>query len=381
MFLEDIEGSPSLEMINLVLKKIAAGEKVLSLAIGEPSFQTPKEIIERAYKSMVEGNTHYVSAYGTPEFREAARRKVKRKNGINAQAGNTIFSTTKFSVYASLVAVSNTSYDALLPDPGYFYSEPATLSGGRPIYYRLNEDFSLNMEEIRKKVTKRTKAIIINSPANPTGKVFRKNEIRELYDFCHERGIYLISDEAYEDLVYGVEHFSAGSLEPKPEIVISLYSLSKSYSMTGWRAGYVVAGERIIYLINKFFENTLTCFPPFIQSASAYALEKCDRHIRLFRDELAQRKKLMEEKIAGIDALVPNRIEGAFYAFPRYKGKMTSSEAGARILDKHGVAVLPGTSFGPSGEKHLRISFSGSRESIDEGMNKVGTFFREARSH
>jgi aspartate aminotransferase len=377
MFLKDLERSPSLEMVNLVLAKIAKGEKVVSLAIGEPSFNTPDEIIEVAHESMRSGNVHYVPAYGTMEVREAIKRKVARKNGIHAEIANAIFCTTKFSVYASLVAASNKTYDALLPNPGYFYSEPVILSGGRPVYYKLKKDFSLDIDEIKKKTTRRTKVILVNSPSNPTSKVLRRSELEELYDFCKDRKIFIISDEAYEDLIYEGQHFSVGSLEQKPEIVISLFSLSKSYAMTGWRAGYVVASERVIYLINKFLENTVTCFPPFIQTASAYALNKCDRYISEFRNELEKRKRLLEKEISEIDALEPPKIEGAFYAFPRYTKKMRSRELTKALLEKYGVALLAGTSFGPAGESHIRFSFSMTPETIKEGMNKVKAFFNE----
>jgi aspartate/methionine/tyrosine aminotransferase len=377
MFLKDLERSPSLEMVNLVLAKIAKGEKVVSLAIGEPSFNTPDEIIEVAHESMRSGNVHYVPAYGTMEVREAIKRKVARKNGIHAEIANAIFCTTKFSVYASLVAASNKTYDALLPNPGYFYSEPVILSGGRPVYYKLKKDFSLDIDEIKKKTTRKTKVILVNSPSNPTSKVLKRSELEQLYDFCKDRKIFIISDEAYEDLVYEGQHFSVGSLEQKPEIVISLFSLSKSYAMTGWRAGYVVASERVIYLINKFLENTVTCFPPFIQTASAYALNKCDRYISEFRNELEKRKRLLEKEISEIDALEPPKIEGAFYAFPRYTKKMRSRELTKALLEKYGVALLAGTSFGPAGESHVRFSFSMTPETIKEGMNKVKAFFNE----
>jgi aspartate/methionine/tyrosine aminotransferase len=377
MFLEEVENSPSLEMVNLVLQRIAKGEKVVSLAIGEPSFNTPAEIVEVACESMRSGNVHYVSSYGTMEVREAIKGKVAKKNGIHAEIANTIFCTTKYSVYASLAAASNKAYDALLPNPGYFYWEPVVLSGGRPIFYKLKKDFSLDIEEIKKKATRRTKVILVNSPSNPTGKVLNRSELEELYEFCSDRKIFIISDEAYEDLVYEGQHFCVGSLEPKPEIVISLFSLSKSYSMTGWRAGYVVASERVIYMINKFLENTVTCFPPFIQKASAYALDKCDRYISEFRNELESRKRLLEKKISEIDTLEPSKIEGAFYAFPRYTIKMRSRELTKVLLDKYGIAVLAGASFGDAGENHLRFSFSMSPETIEEGMNKVKAFFKE----
>ena len=377
MYLKDLERSPSLEMVNLVLQKIAKGEKVVSLAIGEPSFNTPTEIIEAAHQSMLSGNVHYVPAYGTPEVREAIKRKVNKKNQIRADIGNTIFCTTKLAVYASLVAASNKAYDALLPNPGYFYSEPVILSGGRPIFYKLKKDFSLDIEDIKKKATRRTKAILVNSPSNPTAKVLTRSELEELYEFCNERKIFIVSDEAYEDLIYDGQHFSIGSIEPKPEIVISLYSLSKSYAMTGWRAGYIVASERVIYLINKFLENTFTCFPPYIQTASAYALNKGDGYISEFRNELGKRKELLEKKIGEIDAFEPPKIEGAFYAFPRYTTKMKSREISKMLLEKQGVALLAGTSFGSRGEGRLRFSFSMQQETIEEAMEKVKAFFDE----
>ena len=377
MFLETVRDSPSLEMINLVLEKISRGEKPVSLAIGEPSFDTPKEIVQAAYESILARDTHYVSSYGIPQVREAIGNKVRRKNGIVAAVANTIFTSSKMGVYAAMAAISNQSYEALIPDPGYFYSEPVIISGGKPIRYNLAKDFSLDLDEIKRKTTEDTKIIVVNTPSNPTGRVLERKQIMELYEFCRDRRIYILSDEAYEDIVYGAKHFSPGSLEASPEIVISLFSLSKSYSMTGWRSGYIVANEKIIYLVNKLFENTLTCFPPFIQKASAFALEKCDAAVQQFREELAKRRELMVRRIAEIDALTPNEIEGAFYAFPRYEGKITSREVSKRILQKYNVALLAGTSFGQAGEYHLRLSFSGSREDIQTGMDKVTAFFKK----
>ena len=377
MFLDLVENSPSLEMVNLVLRKIASGEKVVSLAIGEPSFNTPTEIIEVACQSMRSGDVHYTSSYGTMEIREAIKRKVAKKNRIRAEIPNTIFCTTKYSVYAALMALSNKPFDALLPNPGYFYWEPTVLAAGRQVYYKLNKEFALDIDAIKKQITRRTKAILVNSPSNPTGKVHKRSELEELYEFCRDRKIFIISDEAYEDLIYNGQHFSIGSLEPKPEFVISLFSLSKSYAMTGWRAGYVVASKRIIYMINKLLENTVTCFPPFIQKASAYALDKGDKYILEFRRELENRKKLLERKMSEIDALEPYKTEGAFYAFPRYTKKMQSRKLVKILLDKYGIAVLAGASFGTAGENHLRFSFSMAPETIEEGMNKVKTFFTE----
>ena len=378
MYLSKIEGSPSLEVVNLVLEKLSKGEKVISLAIGDPASNTPSEIVEQAYASMNSGQVHYVPSYGTREVREAICRKVKRKNGINADLSETIFLTTKLAVYVSLFAITEPGYEALVPDPGYFYAEPVTLSGGSPVSYRLRDDFSLDIEEIKRKTTKNTRAIIVNSPSNPTGRILSKGELTELYEFCYENGIYIVSDDAYEDLVYdSASHFAVGSLESKPEKVISIFSLSKSYSMTGWRAGYAVASERVVYLINKFLENTITCFPPFIQQASAYALDNGDKIIAIVREEYSSKREVLLEKLDKIPMVECNQIQGAFYAFPKLKNlSFSATEFCKQLLQNQNVALLPGTAFGPSGQARVRISFSGSLEELETGLDRFGEFLR-----
>ncbi len=375
MVLDRLRGSPSLEMVNLVLEKKAKGEQVISLAIGDPSFDTPREIVEAATKSMIEGEVHYVHSYGTLEVRDAIKRKVERRNGIRAQIENTLFMTTKMAVYVALSSLSATPFEVLIPDPGYFYSDPVIMAGGNPVRYRLAKDFSLDLARIKKLITKKTKAIVVNSPSNPTGKVLDKGELRELYNLCQDRDIYLLSDEAYEDLTFEKPHFAAGALEHSPELVVSLFSLSKSYSMTGWRSGYVVASKKLIERMNKFVENVLTCFPPFIQQASAYALNHGDRFIAEFKREYAARRRQMEEKISEIKQLELPSIEGSFYAFPLSKWKGGSRDLCMRILRAENVALLPGSAFGPFGERHVRISFSVSPETIEAGMDKVKRFF------
>jgi aspartate/methionine/tyrosine aminotransferase len=380
MSLDKIPDSPSSEIFNLALKKQAAGETVFSLAIGEPSFDTPAPIIKAAHESMKSGGVHYVSSYGTKEVRDAIAEKVRRKNRIRVHPENTIFLTTKLAVYASLLAVSGDNYEALIPDPGYYYTEPVTLSGGKPVRYRLAEDYSLNLEEIKAKVTSKTRVIVLNSPSNPTGKVLDRRELRSLLDMCLERGIRIISDEAYEDLVYDKQHVSIGSMEERPNAVVSLFSLSKSYAMTGWRAGYAVGDEQTIRKINRFLETSMTCFPPFVQAASAFALLKCDRYVLNFREELRKRKVLLEEAMDAISSLEYEETEGAFYSFPRYKAHLASASVARKLLSGYNIAVLPGSIFGPSGEGHLRISFASAPETITEGMQRLKAFFDDSGS-
>ena len=246
MFISELEGSPSLEVVNTVLQKLARGEKVTSLAIGEPIFKTPKEIIEVAYKSMNEGETHYTSSYGIKDVRDAIVEKVNRKNNIKATLENTVFITAKQSIYAAMMAIAGRRPKILIPDPGYFYTEPSLLAGLTPVRYPLRSDLSFSISNVTSMLDDKTAAVMINSPGNPTGRILDKKDLKELYEACKSKGIKIISDEAYEDLVYEKEHFSIGSLEDHPDLVITIFSLSKSYSMTGWRAGYTIGHRDVI---------------------------------------------------------------------------------------------------------------------------------------
>jgi aspartate aminotransferase len=375
MSLGRLRDSPAFEIFNQVSRKEAAGERVFSLAIGEPSFDTPAPIVRAAFESMKRGEVHYVPSTGTKALREAIVGKVRRKNELVAEMDNVVFLTTKLAIYAALLSASDGPYEALVPDPGYYYEEPVILSGGKPVRYRLGQDFGLDLDEVKRVVTSRTRAVVLNTPSNPTGKVFGARELRSLLDFCRERKMCVISDEAYEDLVYEKKHVSIGSMEESPELVISLFSLSKSYAMTGWRAGYVVGSHRTVRRINRFLENTMTCFPPFIQAASAYALLRCDRYVSRFREELRRRRGMLEEIMVEIPMLECQRTEGAFYNFPRFKPRTRSVRLARALLEKENVAVLPGSIFGPAGEGHLRISFGSSPDAIVGGMKRVKSFF------
>ena len=380
MNVNDMEGSPSLEVVNIVLQKLARGEKLTSLAIGEPMYDTPSEIIDAAYESMKNGETHYTSSFGIPQVREAIIKKAAKKNGIKAEMENVMFITTKQAIYAAFMAIAGKRKKILLPNPGYFYTEPAQLAGFNPEYFTLNNDYSLNMDEIRSKIDGDTAAVMLNSPSNPTSKVLDKGDLQELYEICREKGVKIISDEAYEDLVYDSSHFSTGSLEDSPDVVVSLFSLSKSYSMTGWRAGYSIADPKTTVNMARVIEHTYTCSPPFIQKASAYAIEHGDRYIEKFRSEFREKRDFVSKRIEEIEGLEGNSIEGAFYAFPEYNLNKKSTDFSKELLEKHNVAVLPGFAFGTAGEKHIRISFSGSIESLDSGLGEIEKYLKNQGS-
>ncbi|MGC8515943.1 MAG: pyridoxal phosphate-dependent aminotransferase [Thermoplasmata archaeon] len=371
MFISDFAGSPSLEVVNLVLQKLARGEKVTSLAIGEPMYKTPDKIIEVAYQSMKDGDTHYTSSYGIREVRDAIVEKVGKKNNITASIDNSIFITSKQSIYSSFMALAGKKKKILIPNPGYFYSEPAMLAGLSPVYYNLKKDLSFDTEDIAGKIDHDTAAIVLNSPGNPTGRIVDRGDLETVYEKCKRSGVHIISDEAYEDLVYEKKHFSVGSLEDSPELVITIFSLSKSYSMTGWRAGYTIASPGIVSNIARVLEHTYTCSPPFIQKASAYALQNGEKFVDEFRRDFKKKRDHVKSRLDHMQTLSQGPIEGAFYAFPSYSKKINSAEFSKELLERHGTAVIPGSAFGPSGEGHIRISFGGSMETIDKGLDEL----------
>lgn len=375
MRLSDLPDSGAFDAINLVLKKMEHGDRVISLAVGEPTYDTPADIIEAAYSGLKLGKTHYTSASGIPSVREAIATKVRRKNRIECSPDNCAFMTTKMAIYAAFMSVGGSDRnEILLPNPGFFYTEPALLAGLEVRYYGTADGVAPDIEKLKSSINARTAAVVLNDPCNPTGKVLERSEVEEIYNECVSSGAKLISDEAYEDLVYEKEHISAGSLEKETETVISLFSLSKSYSMTGWRAGYVVAPHDVLRDMVRLVEHTYTCSPPFIQLASEYALNHCESHIQRFREEFRMKRDFVQKRLKGIEGLKSGTIDGAFYAFPSYDFDMKSVEFCRQFLEEHHVAVLPGSAFGTEGENHLRISFSGNLEDIGHGLDELEKF-------
>ncbi|MEM0158087.1 MAG: pyridoxal phosphate-dependent aminotransferase [Thermoplasmataceae archaeon] len=366
----------AMDMVTRVLEKQDRGETVFSLAVGEPMFDTPAEIVNEAISAMKNGMTHYIASSGIGDVRKAITQKVNEQNGIKAKERNTIFLPSKMAIYSTFLALREEGKSVLVPDPGYFYSEPARLAGLEPVPYRLSSNYDLDLEEIESRIDKNTAAIMVNTPGNPTGRCLKKEKLEKLYDMCSDHEILIISDEAYEDLVYSGNHFSVGSLEDKPGIVISIFSLSKSFSMTGWRAGYTVADDQIVRRVQSVIDNTITCFPPFIERASAYALLNRAQWIGYFRTEFKKRRDHIMGLLRKLRNIRVEDVDGAFYVFPAIDNVTDSASMAARLLEEENVAVLPGSIFGSAGEGHIRMSYSGSIDTITEAVQRFGKFLR-----
>jgi aspartate aminotransferase len=373
--LDKIEPAATVRLNNLALELRRRGENIISFAAGEPDFDTDKRIIDEAYASMLKGETHYTSSLGLYELRERIAEKVNNENNIPAGSENVIIIPTKFAIYAALISIIEYNDEVLIHDPYWVsYESQVKLTGAKPIFFRLTEHFSLDIEDLKSKISSRTKAIIINTPNNPTGAVFSRDEIKALVDLARDYNLYIISDEIYEKLIYEGEHVSPASYDPERVIVVN--GFSKAFAMTGWRIGYAVANKNIIGRMEKFVQHTLTCLPAFIQRAAVKALDLGAEIYEKYREEYRRRRDFLISELNNINNLEISKPMGTFYLFPKYKINMNSEDLAKLLLEREKVLVVPGSSFGKNGEYHFRISFATSMSSLREGAKRIQEFFK-----
>ena len=380
MLVDEIGESPILSLIDRIFALREQGESVLGLHIGEPDFDTPKGIRDAAYRAMNEGLTHYGSAQGMPELRAAIAARLSERHAIPASAREVVVLSAKFGIYASLLATVGAGDEVLLPNPTYLFEQPIRLVGARPVYAPLGTDFALDPAALEAAVTPRTKLLILVSPGNPTGRVLRRTEVEAALEFARDHGLMVVSDETYESLIYEGQHVAPASLAKGEVPVVTIGSFSKVYAMTGWRAGYAVAPPAIRARLVTIMEHTLTCLPMFIQKACLWGLENGAADEVRFREEFRRRRDHLLAGLAKLPGISTVRPEGAFYVFPRYSLPLRSVDLALRLLEEERLALVPGISFGPSGEGHLRISYTSPIAQLDEGLRRLGRFLERHRA-
>ncbi len=357
--------------------ELASREKdIISLGIGEPDFETPYLIKDRGIAAIELNHTHYTENAGLFELREKIAEKLKQENRIDATAGDVLITSgSSEGLDISLRAILNPGDEVLMLDPSYVaYAPLIALAGGKPVLVptREEDEFSVRVEEIEKRIGKRTKALLICSPNNPTGTVMEKERLKAIADLAIERDLVVISDEIYEKMVYEGRHYSIASLPEMAERTITLNGFSKAYAATGWRVGYVVAKGEIMDAIYKIHQYCALCAPTPSQYAMLAAFEEGASVENLVSVYNARRKLIVRKlnELSGVSCRMP---KGAFYAFPNIKGTgMSSEEFAERMIREAKVAVVPGNVFGPSGEGYVRISYSVSTENIIEALSRMG---------
>jgi len=351
---------------------------VINLTVGEPDFDTPKHVVEAAIDAMRKAYTHYTPNAGLMAFREAVAEKVKRENGIDADPETEVIATVGAmgALSLAMLAIIDNGDEVLIPDPGFpSYKAQAILAGGRPISYPLWEEdgFSIRVEEVKKLVTRRTKAIVLNTPSNPTGTVLSEKILREISELAIEKDLIVISDEAYEAIIYdGCRHVSIASLPDMKEQTISIFTLSKTYAMTGWRIGFAVANKDIISQMTKLQEHVSAHPSSISQMAAIAALKGEKNHVEMMVKEYSERRELVLKGLAELPKIKCLKPQGAFYVFPNIKGlKMSSEEFAMQMLEKARVVLVPGTAFGDNSEGYVRISYATSKEKLTEALTKI----------
>jgi len=367
-----INPSATVKLSSTVAQMRGQGIDVISFSLGEPDFDTPRNVSEAAIKAINAGFTHYTPAAGMPELREAIAEKSKRDNGIPCEPKNVMAAPAKFAIYAAVTANIDPGDEVIIPDPSWVsYPEIVKLAGGKPVLVPHREGWRWHPDDIAAAVTPKTRMIMVNSPANPTGAVYSKEDLNGIADIAKEKNLLVISDEIYEKILYEGTHHSIASFPDMFERTITINGFSKAYAMTGWRIGWLVAPDNLFGDILKIQEHAMTCVASFVQLAAVEALRGPQDSVRRMKDTFRKRRDQIVDLMRSIPGFQCGAPKGAFYVFPKYDYDMTSEKFADLLLKEAKVAVTPGAAFGPSGEKHVRISYAASEKNIVEGMRRI----------
>jgi aspartate aminotransferase len=364
-----IKPSATLALNAKVKQMIKSGEDIINFTVGEPDFDTPDNIKNAAIDAIKEGFTKYTAPDGIPELKEAISEKFKKDNNLEYSKNEIIVSNgAKHSIYNVLQSLLNNGDEVIILSPYWVsYAAQVSMSGGFPVIAETNQ-FQLDIEKVKKSLSKKTKLVMVNSPNNPTGAVFSKDSLKCLAELSEENNFYILSDEIYENLVYDSRHFSPAQFAKDRTIIVN--GVSKSYSMTGWRIGYAVGPEEIIKSMGNM-QSQATGNPSSIsQKAALEAIKGPQDFVLEMKEEFRKRRDFVLQRLSeiGLETVKP---EGAFYVFPKTGGN--SLEIAQKLLEKAKIATVPGVEFGAEG--HIRMSYATSMENLEKGLDRMEKFF------
>jgi len=376
---QSIEPSPIRKIIDLAETR----PDIIGLHAGEPDFPTPKHIVDAGSRAFHEGYTHYTHGAGLLQLREEISRKLLEENGIEANPKTEITVTTGgfAAIFATIQATINPGDEVIILQPSWpSYPGFVLLAGGVPVPVPLHgPDFQPSREDVNHRITERTKMILVNSPNNPTGAVYSQSCLLELARLAKERDLAILTDEVYEKIIFdGNKHFSIASQPEFRDSTITVNSFSKTYAMTGWRVGYVVADEAITNGIRKMHGYMASCAAASAQKAALEALSGPQDCINGMIEEYRRRRDLIVRGLNEIDGFECEPPKGTFYAFPNVsKLGLPSAVIAEQLLEQAKLAAIPGSAFGKAGEGYLRLSFATSQHNILEALARI----RNWRAH
>jgi aspartate aminotransferase len=355
----------------------ASGRRVIHLEIGEPDFTTPGHIIEAAVKAFRDGETHYCPAPGIPALREACAEHLSRHRGLPIEASRVVVTPgAKPFLFFGVLATCNPGDEVIYPNPGFpIYESVIDFAGATPVPLPLVEErgFAFSAEDLADRLTPKTKMVILNSPANPTGGIVERELNVEIAKLLADHDCWILTDEVYSEMLYDATHDTIASHEGLLDRTILLDGFSKTFAMTGWRLGYAALPEPLVEPIVRLLINSVSCTAPAIQLAGVAALTGPRDEVNAMLAEFRRRRDAIVtglNELPGVSCVMPR---GAFYAFPNITGTgIGSKELADRLLSEAGVAVLAGTAFGAYGDGYLRFSYANSLENIHEALAAFG---------
>ncbi len=360
----------------------AEGRRIIHLEIGEPDFTTPANIIEAAAKALRDGETHYCPAPGIPALREACAEHLSRHRGLPIEPSSIVVTPgAKPFLFFGVLATCDPGDEVIYPNPGFpIYESVIKFAGATPVPLPLVEDrgFAFSAQDLADRLTPRTKMVILNSPANPTGGIVERGLNAEIAELLAGHDCWILSDEVYSEMLYGAEHDTIASHAGLLERTILLDGFSKTFAMTGWRLGYAALPEPLVEPIVRLLINSVSCTAPAIQLAGVEALTGPRDEVNAMLAEFARRREVFVNGLNALPGVTCAMPKGAFYAFPNITGTgLMARQLADSLLSEAGVAALAGTAFGEYGEGYLRLSYANSLDNLHEALDKFGVLLAE----
>ncbi len=359
-----VSESATIKLIDISNRLKSEGKDVINFSFGEPDFDTPRHIVDAAKVAMDRGFTHYLPSGGLPELREVVADKLRVENKLDAIGDNVVITPgAKYAIYAIMSSLIDDGDEVILFDPSWVtYEACVKLAGGKVVW--------TSFDRIAEVITPKTKLILINSPNNPAGYVFGKNELSKIADLSIDHDIAVVSDEIYEKMTYGREHLSIGSFDGMNERTITVNGFSKTYAMTGWRVGYLSAPEEVARAVKRLQQHSTTCATSFAQYGALEALRGDQSCVGEMVNRFRERRDLIVSGLndIGIDCQMP---DGAFYVFADVAACGGGDKVTEELLKKAYIIVTPGGSFGPGSDSCIRISYATSMDQIRAGIEGI----------
>lgn len=379
----------ALSGIRRVFDKVGAmeakGEDIVHLEIGRPDFDTPAHIKEAAKKALDEGFVHYTPSAGIKQLRQAISKKLCLDNGIDADPDEIIVTAgANEAIFMAIMATLNPGDEVIVPEPMFvYYADWGEFAGAKTVSLPLRKEngYRIDPQELEEKITPHSKMLIVNSPHNPTGRVFAEETLKEVADVAKKHDLLILTDEIYEKMVYDeARHCSIASFPGMKERTLTVNGFSKAYSMTGWRLGYVAASKDFISSLMKVHQHTANCATSFAQKGALAALTTPSSCVDEMVGEFARRRRLVLDYLDEMERVSYVKPEGAFYVFLSFEGtQMDDQQLADYLLKEARIAVVPGSCFGKEGKGHIRIAYSTSYENLKKGLERMGEALQKIR--